>query len=94
MQVTLDIAEGTLDNCTWLTNEQADAIFRVLRAGLSNDRRQTRQRRFKRKIVDLVRNPWNKWDVSSPIIYKFDGKHGRSLGQAAPLQETVFPFGK
>lgn len=34
------------------------------------------RRRVKRKIVDLVQNPWSKWDTVEPIVYKFDGKHG------------------
>ena len=71
---TLEIADGTIDNCIWLTYEQADAIYRVLRE--EHRRKNLSTGRYKRKIIDLVNNPWSKWDISKPIIYKFDGKHG------------------
>ena len=72
---TIEIADGTIDGCIWLTYEQADAIYRVLRE--QHKRKDLGAGRYKRKIIDLVKNPWSKWDISKPIIYKFDGKHSR-----------------
>ena len=40
---TIEIADGTIDGCIWLTYEQADAIYRVLRETTQEERSGRRQ---------------------------------------------------